>query len=419
MSESSSPQVERPKRRRLGLWIGIVVLVLVAAVVWHLLHKREGRRGNPAQIVSVAQADYGEMPVVQTSLGTVTPEATVTVLPQLSGYITQVGYKEGEEVAKGQFLAQIDPRQYEISKQSAQAQLAKDNAALAQAKSDLARYEQLHAQKSIAEQTYADQQFTVAQDAAAVKADIASIAQYDLDLQYCRIVAPVAGRVGLRLIDAGNYVTASSTTGIAVITSVKPTTVEFTVPQNALPAVMKRFRTGAQLAVEAWTSDNTEKIATGTLYAIGNQMATATGTVTLRARFTNDDEALFPQEFVNVKLLVDTLQHAVLVPTPAVQSGAPGEFVYVVNTASNTVALRKVTIGVSDGKHTVIQSGLNAGDTVVTDGMDRLSDGAHIALAGQSEDGTPASGAQAADGKPASAAAGERHRHAHGASQAQ
>lgn len=398
-----------PKRRRTGLWIGLVILALVAWIAWHLMHRPAARRGPQAQIVSVAQVAYGDMPVTITSLGTVTPEATVTVLPQLSGYLTQVGYQEGQDVKQGQFLAQIDPRQYEISKEQAQAQLAKDRAALSQAKADLARYTQLHEQKSIAEQTFVDQQFTVAQDEAAVKADLANIKQFELDLTYCRITAPVSGRVGLRLVDPGNYVTATSTTGIAVITSIKPTTVEFTVAQNALPDVMKRYRTGTPLQVTAYSSDNKEQLATGTLYAVSNQMATATGTVTLRARFANDDEVLFPQEFVNVKLLVDTMQHAVLVPTPAVQSGAPGEFVYVV-TPQKTAALRKVTIGPSDGKHTVITAGLNVGETVVTDGMDRLSDGAHIALP------TPASapGAASGAGAPGSAGSDEAHGARHG-----
>lgn len=387
---TAAPQQPKPpKRRRTLLWIGLVVLVLVAWVAWHLMHRPAARRGPQAQIVSVAQVAYGDMPVTLTSLGTVTPEATVTVLPQLSGYLTQVGYQEGQDVKQGQFLAQIDPRQYEISKEQAEAQLAKDRAALAQAKADLARYTQLHEQKSIAEQTFVDQQFTVAQDQAAVQADLANIKQFELDLTYCRITAPVSGRVGLRLVDPGNYVTATSSTGIAVITSIKPTTVEFTVAQNALPDVMKRYRTGDPLVVTAYSSDNRQQLATGTLYAVSNQMATATGTVTLRARFANDDEVLFPQEFVNVKLLVDTLQHAIVVPTPSVQSGAPGDFVYVV-TPQDTVSLRKVTIGPSDGKHTVITAGVKVGETVVTDGMDRLSDGAHVALPGAARGATAA-----------------------------
>ena len=203
------------------------------------------------------------MPETLSELGTVTPVATVTVLPQLSGYLTAVGYREGQDVQKGQFLAQIDPRQYEISKQQAEAQLAKDKASLAQARADLARFTQLNERKSIAEQTYVDQKFLVQQDEAAVKADEANIAQFDLDLAYCRITAPVSGRVGLRLVDPGNYVTASSQPGIVVITTMKPTTVQFTVPQNALGNVLQRFNSGARLPVSAYSSDNARLICHG------------------------------------------------------------------------------------------------------------------------------------------------------------
>ncbi|WP_019937550.1 efflux RND transporter periplasmic adaptor subunit [Bordetella sp. FB-8] len=379
MSKLSPPSTQRSRRGTILL--AVIVIALIAAAVSHLITKPAPRRATPAQVVSVAKAITGDMPEVMNELGTVTPVATVTVLPQLSGFLTEVGYREGQDVQKGQFLAQIDPRQYLIGKQQAQAQLAKDLATLAQARSDLARYTQLFKQKSIAEQTYANQRFTVQQDEAAVQADKASIAQYDLDLDYCRITAPVSGRVGLRLVDPGNYVSTSTTTGIAVITTIKPTTVEFTVPQNALARVIERFNSGDKLPVTAYNSDNTKKIATGTLYAIGNQMATSTGTVMLRAHFDNDDEALFPNEFVNVQLRVDTLKNTVLVPTPAVQSGAPGNYVYVVN-ANNTVTLTKVTPGASDGRLTAILAGLKAGDRVVTDGLDRLSDGASVRAAG-------------------------------------
>lgn len=358
----------------------VIVIALIAAVASHLVGKKAPQRAAPAQVVSVAQAVTGDMPEIMNELGTVTPVATVTVLPQLSGFLTEVGYQEGQEVQKGQFLAQIDPRQYQIGKQQAQAQLAKDQAALALARSDLARYTQLFQQKSIAEQTYTNQRFTVQQDEAAVQADRASIAQYDLDLDYCRITAPVSGRVGLRLVDPGNFVSTSTSTGIAVITTIKPTTIQFTVPQNSLARIIERFNSGDKLPVTAYNSDNTKQIAVGTLYAIGNQMSTSTGTVMLRAHFDNDDEALFPNEFVNVQLLVDTLKNAVLVPTPAVQTGAPGDYVYVAN-ANDTVTLTKVTPGPSDGKQTAILAGLKAGDKVVTDGMDRLSDGAHIRAA--------------------------------------
>jgi len=403
MSEAVSTQ---PKRSRRGLILfAVIVLVLIAVVVVHVLRQKKPVRAAAPQVVTTATATLGSMPETLSELGTVTPTATVTVLPQLSGYLTAVGYHEGQDVQQGQFLAQIDPRQYEIDKQQAEATLAKDRAALAQARSDLARFTQLNEHKSIAEQTFVDQQFLVQQDEAAVKSDLANIAQFDLDLAYCHITAPVSGRVGLRLVDPGNYVTASSSPGIVVITTMKPTTVQFTVPQDSLASVLQRMGTGANLPVTAYSSDNSRQIATGMLYAVSNQMATATGTVTLRATFANDDEALFPNEFVNIKLLVDTLQNAVLVPTPAVQTGAPGDYVYLVN-ANNTVSVHKVTLGPSDGKNTVIASGLSAGNIVVTDGTDRLSDGAPIKAA-PARAASGASGASAASGSEAGSEASE------------
>jgi multidrug efflux system membrane fusion protein len=411
MSEKQDTQaVQRPGKRRTGLILAaaVVAVLLVLVFVRLFTHGSPAHR-TPPQVVKVARATGGDMPETLTELGTVSPVATVTVLPQLSGYLTEVGYREGEDVTQGQFLAQIDPRQFEIDLQQAQAQLLKDRAALAQARSDLARFHQLRAQRAIAEQIVTDQEFTVQQDEAQIKTDQANIAQFRLDLVYCHITAPVAGRVGLRLVDPGNFVTASSSTGIVVITTMKPTTVEFTVAQNDLDKVIERFNSDAKLPVTAYSSDNTRKIATGTLYAISNQMATSTGTVTLRASFPNDDEALFPSEFVNVQLLVDTLNRAVLVPTPAVLSGAPGDYVYLAN-ADHTVSVRKITLGPSDGKNTAILSGLSVGDTVVIDGTDRLSDGAKISLAGadtaagaapsstaarKKKSGTPAQGAGA------------------------
>jgi multidrug efflux system membrane fusion protein len=399
----------KPPRKSRGLIIAAIIAVLVVVLVlFHLFAGKKPKPAPTAQVVSAAAAVTGDMPVILSELGTVTPIATVNVLPQLSGYLTEVGYKEGQYVTKGQFLAQIDPRQYQIDKQQAEAQLAKDQASLEQARSDLARYALLNQQKSIAEQTYVDQKFLVAQDEAAVKIDQASIAQYELDLIYCRITAPVAGRVGLRLVDPGNYVTQSTSPGIVTITVMKPTTVEFTVPQNSLAQVLKRFSSGNKLPVTAYDSDNTTQLATGTLYAVGNQMATSTGTVNLRATFANDNEILFPNEFVNVNLLVDTLKGAVLVPTASVQSGAPGVYVYLVN-ADQTVSVHKVTTGPSDGKNTVITSGLAAGQMVVTDGMDRLTDGAKVKIAApaSAQHGAPAHGGAPASSSDSAAATGD------------
>lgn len=409
---ADSPRTARYARRRRGLWIALAILVaVIALVVFHIVNRKPARIGAPAQVVSVATAHRGDMPEILRSLGTVTPLATITVLPQLSGYLTEVGYQEGQDVKKGQFLAQIDPRQYQISKQQAQAQLAKDQATLDQARADLARYTQLYQKKSIAEQQYMDQKFLVEQSEAAVKADKANIAQFDLDLAYCRITAPIDGRVGLRLVDPGNYVTPSSSTGIVVITTMKPTTVQFTVPQDSLGKVLDRVNSGAKLPVTLYNSDNTRQLATGTLYAMGNQMATSTGTVTLRANFANDDEKLYPNEFVNVQLLVDTLRNTVLVPTPAVQTGAPGDYVFLVN-ADDSVSVHKVTPGPSDGQYTAILSGLSAGQTVVTDGTDRLSDGARIRVA----QAQPASAASA-PATPSSAGAAHGNGRRHGAGQ--
>ncbi|QGZ59609.1 efflux RND transporter periplasmic adaptor subunit [Paraburkholderia acidiphila] len=392
-----APPPQTRKRRRLGpIILAIVVILLIVLVIVHIMRNKKTERGATPQVVTVAAATLGPMPVTLNALGTVTPVATVTVLPQISGYLTEVGYKEGQDVVKGQFLAQIDPRQYEISKEQAIAQLAKDQALLAQARADLVRYTQLNEKRSIAEQTYSDQRFLVMQYEAAVKADQANVRLFELDLIYCRITAPVSGRVGLRLVDPGNYVTSSSSTGIAVITTMKPTTVQFAIPQTSLGSVLDRVNAGAKLPITVFSSDNTRQIATGTLFALSNQMATATGTVTLRASVPNDDEALFPNEFVNVRLLVDTLQNAVLVPTPAVQTGAPGDYVYLVN-ADNTVSVHKVTLGPSDGRYTVISAGLQQGQHVVTDGLDRLNDGAKIQPAGP----RPATHAGAASGASA------------------
>jgi multidrug efflux system membrane fusion protein len=367
---------KRPSRWRRVLIAAAILFVAAIAYRMMGLHHRIAHK-MPPQTVGVAPVTTGSMPVTISALGTVTPIATVTVVPQLSGYLTAVGFREGQDVVKGEFLAQIDPRPYEVQLALYEATLSRDLAALGAAQSDLARYMRLAAQDSIAPQQVTDQKFLVAQDKAAVKIDQANIAGARLNLTYTRITAPVSGRVGLRLVDPGNYVTAASSTGIVVITTMKPTTVIFAIPQNELLPVLKRFDAGAKLRVTVFSSGNRTKIATGTLKAISNQMSTTTGTVDLRAVFANTDEALFPNEFTNVTLLVHTLTHAVLAPTPAIQRGAPGTYVYVVN-ANHTVSLRKVTLGPSNGVETVIASGLTPGETVVVDGIDRLSNGVRV-----------------------------------------
>jgi membrane fusion protein, multidrug efflux system len=382
--EAVNTQIANPPRVHPVRWIvASAVLILLAIVVWHELAQKPRTRPAAPQIVRVTQATLGDMPVILNELGTVTPTATVTVMPNqsVSGYLTEVPFQEGQDVEKGQILAQIDPRPYQAALDQAIGTLQRDQGLLHEAQMDLTRFQKLVTLDSIARQQAEDQAYVVVQNEGTVKLDQAAVDTAKLNLSYSRITAPVAGRVGLRLVDPGNYITGSSSTGIAVVTTIKPTTVEFTVAQNDLQRVVERFRApGVKLPVTAYSSDGGKPLATGTLYAVNNQMTTSTGTVTLRASFANDDEALFPNEFVNVQLLVDTLHQAVLVPTAAVLSGAPGNYVYLVN-KDDTASVHKVTLGPSDGKNTVIASGLAAGDTVVIDGTDRLSDGAKIKVA--------------------------------------
>ena len=384
MNDDVKTQTATRPRVHLVRWIvASAVLLLVAFFVWQKVAPKPRTRAAAPQIVTVAQATLGDMPVILNELGTVTPTATVTVMPNqsVSGYLTEVPFQEGQDVEQGQVLAQIDPRPYQAALDQAIGTLQRDQGILHEAQMDLDRFQKLVKLDSIARQQAEDQAYVVVQNEGTVKLDQAAVDTAKLNLAYARITAPVAGRVGLRLVDPGNYISGSSSTGVAVVTTIKPTTVVFTVAQNDLRQVVERFRTpGVKLPVTAYSSDGSKKLATGTLYAINNQMITSTGTVTLRASFANDDEALFPNEFVNVQLLVDTLHQAVLVPTAAVLSGAPGNYVYLVN-KDDTASVHKVTLGPSDGKNTVIASGLAAGDTVVIDGTDRLSDGAKIKVA--------------------------------------
>ncbi len=384
MSEIANAQTGNRTRSRRVLWIVVpAALILIGFILWHVLAQKPQARAVAAQVVTVAQVTRGDMPVILNELGTVTPTATITVMPNqvISGYLTEVPFEEGQDVEKGQLLAQIDPRPYQAALDQAIGTLQRDQGSLDEAKMDLARYQRLVTEDSLARQQAEDQVYVVRQDEGTVKLDQAAVDTAKLNLAYCRVTAPIAGRVGLRLVDAGNYITGSSSTGIAVITTIKPTTVEFPVAQNDLAKVVERFHMpGVKLPVTAYTSDNSKALATGTLYALNNQMTLSTGTVTLRAMFPNDDEALSPNEFVNIQLLVDTLRQVVLAPTSAVLSGAPGNYVYLVN-KNDTVSVHKVTLGPSDGKNTVISSGLDVGDSVVTQGTDRLNDGAKIKVA--------------------------------------
>lgn len=375
--------IEPPRLRHRRRFVPYLVLLAVIAGVilwvhpWSAGPASKGPPAIPPQPVGVATASTGEMPVTLNALGTVTPFNTVTVMSRIDGQLMSVGFKEGQIVHQGQFLAQIDPRPYQVALEQAEGQLAHDTALLHQAQSDLARYEKLKAQNSIAAQQVTDQQFLVQQYQGNLKTDQAAVDNAKLNLSYCHITAPITGRAGFLQVDPGNYVQNSNTNGIVVITELDPISVIFTLPQNDIAEITAAMQSGPPLAVTLYDSTNTKKLATGTLLAMDNQINVTTGTVALRASFANPHNQLFPNEFVNVTLLVKTLKNAVLVPSAAIERGAPGTFVYLV-TPDHTVAVQKVTLGPGNAAETVITSGLSAGATVVTDGADRLHPGAKI-----------------------------------------
>ncbi|MBY8605800.1 MAG: MdtA/MuxA family multidrug efflux RND transporter periplasmic adaptor subunit [Burkholderia sp.] len=435
--DPASPAARRPRRT---LMIGTIAVVVIGGLLWwHPWNRtpaagstaqsagasaagaKRGRGGpaamaNVPQPVQVATATQGEMPIVLSALGTVTPLANVTVKTQLSGYLQSVSFQEGQIVKKGDVLAQIDPRPYQVSLENAQGTHARDSALLATARLDLKRYQTLLSQDSIASQTVDTQASLVKQYEGAVKTDQAAIDSAQLNLTYARITAPVSGRVGLRQVDPGNYVTPGDANGLVVITQLQPMSVIFTTSEDNLPQILKQVNAGQKLSVTAYNRNNTVPLETGSLATLDNQIDTSTGTVKLRANFDNKGGMLFPNQFVNTRLLVDVLRNATIVPTSAVLTGSIGQFVYIVK-PDNTVTVRKVTIGPVDGERTSIASGVTLGERVVTDGSDRLREGAKISIPADKPKGASgARGAGAASG--ASGAAGHRGGHKHDASQA-
>ncbi|HDR9586639.1 TPA: MdtA/MuxA family multidrug efflux RND transporter periplasmic adaptor subunit [Burkholderia stabilis] len=438
--DSAAPAARRPRRTLLA---GTIAVVVIGGLLWWHPWNRTpaatpgagsaaqgassgggGRhsRGGPAamanvpQPVQVATATQGEMPIVLSALGTVTPLANVTVKTQLSGYLQSVAFQEGQIVKKGDVLAQIDPRPYQVSLENAEGTHARDSALLATARLDLKRYQTLLSQDSIASQTVDTQASLVKQYEGAVKTDQAAIDSAKLNLTYARITAPVSGRVGLRQVDPGNYVTPGDSNGIVVITQLQPMSVIFTTSEDNLPQIVKQVNAGQKLSVTAYNRNNTVPLETGSLATLDNQIDTSTGTVKLRANFDNKEGMLFPNQFVNTRLLVDVMRNATIVPTSAVLTGSIGQFVYVVK-PDNTVTVRKVTIGPIDGERTSIVSGVALGERVVTDGSDRLREGSKISIPADKPKGASgARGAGAASG--ASDTAGHHGGHKHGASQA-
>ncbi|HEY1879949.1 MAG TPA: efflux RND transporter periplasmic adaptor subunit [Caulobacteraceae bacterium] len=395
---SAAPSGRPARRRRPGrTLIAIVVVIAIAVAIAALLTfctmqsgKAGGRGGRggfgggaggrPAITVGVAKAVAGDIPIQVSALGAVTPVATVSVNARVSGELTRIAFREGQMVRKGQLLAQIDPRPFQAALDQSIGTLGHDEANLAGAQRDLARYARLHAQDSIAAQTYDDQVATVKQDTGLVESDRAAVDGARLNLAFSRIIAPISGRVGLRQIDPGNQISANQATPFTVVTQMDPITVIYSVPEDDIGPIEKQG--GAGLTTSVYDRAGGNLLATGKLATLDNLIDTTTGTVKARSVFPNAGGKLFPNQFVNVTLLVDILKNQVTVPTTAVRHGPQGDFVWVLQ-SDQTVTARPVKVGPATSETVSIASGLNLGETVITDGGDRLKEGAKVVLPGQ------------------------------------
>lgn len=379
----------RKKRGLVWLAILLVIVAVVGFAVWRASQPQApttaatGRgRGRGAGAtgpipVVVTTPSHASVPVVQKGLGNVTAFYTDTISSRVDGQLMKVDFREGDLVKAGQVLFEIDPRPYQVQLEQAEGALAHDQATLTGHQLDLDRYKTAFSRNAIAKQQLDDQQQTVLQDQGTVKQDQANIDNAKLQLSYAQVTAPISGVVGLRLVDPGNMVHGSSGTALAVVTQLQPISVLFTIPEDSLPPVVQKLRAGAHLSVEAYNRDDSKKLATGTLITLDNQIDATTGTSKLKAVFDNKDNALFPQQFVNIHLLVDTLQNQLVVPNVAVQNGQQGTFVYTVDDTSR-VHLKPVQVGIVTDKLTAILGGISDSERIVIDGTDRLVDGSQV-----------------------------------------
>ncbi len=376
------PARARPALMQRYWWIAVLCLTTVGLYVLVIRPQSSAdkQKAGPVPLrlpVAAAAVKTKDVHVYITGIGSVVPVNTVTVKTRIDGEVMKVLYREGQVVERGDILVQIDPRPYEVQLTQAEGQLMKDRALLKNAQVDLDRYRLLLAQNSIQEQQVATQESLVHQYEGVVKTDQGAIDSARLNLVYCRIIAPVSGRVGLRLVDRGNIVHASDVGGLVVITQLQPITVIFPISEDDLSKLLGRLKPGGKLTVYAYDRDQQHKLATGSLLAIDNQIDLNTGTVRLRAIFPNRRNELFPNQFVNARLFMDTLRDAVVVPAEAIQRGPKGTFVYVVK-ADHTVAMRPVSLGVIQEADAVVSSGLVPGELVVVEGADRLREGSKV-----------------------------------------
>ena len=400
---AAAPPFRRISRRSriLGSVLAALALAGTGWLAWHLTRPDTaassaagpgaggGRRGPVATTVGVATAESGRIPVILEALGTVTPQATVKVRPLVAGVMEKVLFKEGQMVRAGELMATIDPRQFELALMQASGQRQRDEAQLASARVTLARFNTLLGQDSIARQEVDSQAALVKQLEGTVTIDKANEGVARLNLGYARVVAPISGRVGLRTVDVGNVVSSSDANGIAVITQVSPIDVVFAVPQDLAGQLQQSAAAGRTMAATALDRTRASALDTGVFTSLDNQVDVQTGTVKAKARFANRELALFPSQFVNVRLELRTIENAITVPVAALRHGNAGDYVYVVNAAERTVSLRPVQRGQATADKIQIASGLKAGEQVITEGADRLKDGAAVVLPGDSPRGQP------------------------------
>jgi len=387
-------------------WRWGAAIVLVFLIFWGIhVHNKNAKahakkKGGPAVPIAVAPARLGDMPVYLDGLGSVTAYYNVTVRSRVDGQLMSMPVREGQFVHAGDLLAEIDPRPFQAMLDQAEGQLAKDQATLANARVDLERYKDLIAQQAIPQQQLDTQVATVGQLVGTVKSDQAAVESAKLNVTYSHITSPINGRVGLRQVDPGNMVHATDVNGLIVIAQLQPITVIFALPEDSIPKVMQKWHTGANLPVEAYNRDKTLKLATGRLANIDNEIDPNTGTLKLKAVFENQENTLFPNQFVNARLLLETRQNQVIIPSVAIQRGSQGTYVFVVATSSTTssptASLRPVTVGLIEGNDASIDKGVQSGDTVVIDGADKLQDGSSVVVpqAAPSPAATPSSSDQ-------------------------